>query len=437
MEMGYAWHATTAAFDAGIDGFIELRDRATHEALNLIVQVQVKSTGGKWPGETDASFEFLCEERDLAYWRKGNAPVVLVVTRPDTNEAYWVSIKEYFKGPAQLKARRVHFNKKCDRFDASSAEALKKLAVRPDAGLFSAPLKKHEWLFSNLLTVTRLPERLFAGDTALFGRRAVWSALGDLAQRRAEYVYRGKRILTVHDLREPEWKDVVDRGTVESFDTVEWALSDDGERLDDFTELLGRCLSERVYLLGLRYNQDRAFYYFRATKHLGPRVVSYTSMKQRSKRTVFQKYETQSGYVYYRHTAFEPQFRRYDGTWYLDITPTYHFTADGHAPLKFYETKLRGIKALEKNATVLNHVVFFASILADRDEGELFESTVYPFLGFGPLLQFQVDVGISDETWLPTDEDKQMRANAAADEVAIASEDESLPQLPFDEEPTA
>ena len=88
LDMGWLWHQT-GVFDAGIDGYIELRDPITGAALNSIIQVQSRATQGKFTAETDTSFEYLCSERDLVYWLAGNAPVILICSHPATGEAHW------------------------------------------------------------------------------------------------------------------------------------------------------------------------------------------------------------------------------------------------------------------------------------------------------------------------------------------------------------
>lgn len=103
--MGYLWHPT-GGLEAGIDGMIELRDPTTGAVLNLVVQVQSKATDDTFEGETDSGFFFVCDERDLDYWMNGNAPVILVRSRPKTREAYWTSIKDYFADPAKRKSRK-------------------------------------------------------------------------------------------------------------------------------------------------------------------------------------------------------------------------------------------------------------------------------------------------------------------------------------------
>ena len=83
LKMGFTWHATNASLEAGIDGIIEIRDPETGEAMNNIIQVQVKATTREWISETNEQFTYLCKARDVHYWIQGNTPVVLVAVRPD------------------------------------------------------------------------------------------------------------------------------------------------------------------------------------------------------------------------------------------------------------------------------------------------------------------------------------------------------------------
>jgi len=57
----------------------------------LIVSVQSKATDGSFKGETDSELTYTCKERDLRYWLRWNLPVILVYSRPKSNEAYWIS----------------------------------------------------------------------------------------------------------------------------------------------------------------------------------------------------------------------------------------------------------------------------------------------------------------------------------------------------------
>jgi hypothetical protein len=145
----YSWHDRRV--DAGIDGEIDLRDPATEVALNRLILVQSKAKDQPFTRETATSFEFLCSPAYLAYWMDGNAPVLLVCSHPSTDEAWWVSIRDYFADPTRRASLRVHFDKRTMRFDASAATALFDLAMPAECGLYLPPPPRRELLTSNLL----------------------------------------------------------------------------------------------------------------------------------------------------------------------------------------------------------------------------------------------------------------------------------------------
>jgi hypothetical protein len=104
---------------------------------------------------------------------------------------------------------------------------------------------------------------------------------------------------------------------------------------------------------------------------------------------------------YYRHSACEGQFVQYGESWYLQITPTYHFTRDGERTSKYAADLMAGIKRLETNHAVHGQLIMWAHVLTERS---LFD--IEPqFLEFGSLIGFELDVGIDDEAWLK-DEDQ-------------------------------
>jgi hypothetical protein len=411
LQMGSAWHPGNASLDAGIDGQIELIDPVSREATNAIIRVQGKATSLAFPKETVDSFEWPCDERDLDYWMSGNAPVILVVARPKTDEAYWVSVKDYFNTPARQKTKRVLFDRRTMRFTPTAASALFALAVPKNVGIYFSPRPRQERIFSNLLTVTGLPDRLWQGETELHRPDEIFLRLRQAGVHAPEFVLRNKRILTIHNLTEPPWSTFVDRGTVEDFSAVQWAQSDDADTVRRFVELLNYCLSARARQIGCDRRQDDGMYYYRATADLSTRVVPYRSVMDQTKRDVFKAYPYKKGdrigeISYYRHSAFYGQFLRYDTEWFLEVTPTYFFTLDGYRRHPFYESKLKGIKALEKNGTVLGQVVMWAALLRGRDEDDegLFFRVPYAPLRFGPLNTFSLSVGIDDDAWLPNEE---------------------------------
>ena len=164
-EMGHLWTPTRPASDAGTDGFIELCDHESR-STGQVVQVQSKATLGAFRNETATSFEFLCDERDLTRWLEGNAPFILIVSRPP-DEAYWVPIKGYFSDPQVRASRVVVFDKRANAFNKEASQALHHLAVPRTAGIYTqTPAPREETLFSNLLPVARYAQRIYSAETS-------------------------------------------------------------------------------------------------------------------------------------------------------------------------------------------------------------------------------------------------------------------------------
>jgi hypothetical protein len=405
LGMGYVWYPTGGT-EAGIDGSIEIRNPETGEVNNSIVQVQSKATANLFQGETESGFDYRCSEKDLDYWMQGNAPVILVVSRPQAGEAYWVSVKDYFADPKRRAARKVRFDKARDRFDEGSAEALAELAVPRDAGVYFAPSPTRETLHSNLLKVSHFPGRLYVGETHYRDGKEIRARLREHgADEDNEWFPKRGSVYSFNDLSEEPWDEICDQGTVEAFHSEEWAYSDDPDRQREFVQLLNQCLRAKAVALGLRYSKDLECHYFGATNDLSELKLGYQSLVNETSRTVFCGYEkkgSQKGIAYYRHSAFKGWFQRFGDDWYLEITPTYYFTWDGWRLDRFYEDRLRKIKEQEKNPAVRGQVVMWAEYLS-RD-GNLFEPQ-YPMLGFGELMRFEVEAGLDDAAWLERDEE--------------------------------
>lgn len=405
LEMGFLWYPS-GPIEAGIDGTIEIRDTRTGQVHNSIIQVQSKATS-QFDAETPDSFEYICKAKDLDYWLMGNAPVILVVCRPSTGEACWVPVKEYFSDLSRRKSRKVYFDKKKDRFTADSKDQLFQTALPLESGLYLSPQRKRETLYSNLLELKAFASRIYVADSPL---RKAWEVFRLLKSRGinigSEFELRDKRIYSFHDLSADKWECVCDAGTVESFESDEWACSEIDELRDIFVTLLNRALRQMLYPRGVVYNDRWEYFWFRATPDLSPLEVSYDSLKQKTKRVVFQGYpkilEEGRRHSFYRHSAFHAGFRSHGKKWYLEITPTYAFTSDGIRRHRFSEDKLKGIKRLERNAAILGQVIMWADFLAA--EPDLFQSR-YPFLCFGQLMRFEVEQGINDHKWLPREAD--------------------------------
>jgi hypothetical protein len=415
LSMGWVWQQT-GNLETGIDGIIEIRDSSTGETTNSIIQVQSKATANPFQAETDNGFEYLCDEKDLEYWLRGNAPVILVRSRPKTNEAYWIPIKDYFNTPEKRKSRKILFDKKHDRFDESCRSSLISMAVPRDAGIYFSPPPKKEILYSNLLKVSFFPDRIYAAESDFRKPNQVWEELNKHDKHiSGVFFLKSKSILSFCNLGEHPWDKICKVGSLKIHDTSEWANSEDAEKRRDFVQLLNLCLRGMAHKLGLEYHKTKECYYFRPTIKLSQRSITYQSIAKNASRDVFHGYPNKrdpSRIAYYRHSAFEGKFVATDCGWYLQITPTYLFTSDGYRLAWYHEDNLKLIKQKEKNPAVLGQVIMWAEYLRPRND--LFRRK-YQFLEIGDLLTFDIDVGIDDETWLPQEEEEERQELSAAE----------------------
>lgn len=422
-EMGSLWHPT--GLEAGIDGHIEFRDPTTGEMLSQHIAVQSKATGATFgPGNPS----FTCRERDLEYWLKGNMPVILVYSHPASRQAFWISIRDYFADPVKRRSRRIVFDRERDRFDTSAYHRLLDLSSGDRSGVYLAPPPSPETIVTNLQQIVRLPALLYHGYTDCTRPKEIRELLNESGGRDVhEWVYRGKRLISVHDLSEGPWKQICDPGTVESFTTSEWADSHDEDRRNDFIELLNQCLRTKLSAMHVRFDVYEKYYHYVATHNLRPRVVGYRSLKKNSKREVFKLYRTMKGdqvSEHYRHNAFRGRFRRYGGEWFLQIDPMYRFTTDGRT-VHPSTSKLRsGIRKLERNPAVVNHVAMWASLLKDPDPQDLFATPPYPYIGFGDLVTLESPVGIQDQAWT---------ASSSGEGAQPVSSEEEMLEFEFDQ----
>lgn len=404
LDMGFPWHPTNAPLDAGIDGFVEIRDVQTGEATNAWIAVQIKGRT-TLEKETDNSFEFTCTSRDLDYWRRGNMPVLLVLSRPERDEAWWISVKDYFRNDStRQQSRRIHFDKKANALATTATGQLLQLVQAAGAGTYFRPAPKRERLHTNLLEVTRLPQLIYRAKTSLRNPTEFRERLKKMMQYPPrEWLFDNTLIYSVHDLRDEPWASACEIDTVDSFETTSWACSNDSDERRLFVWMLNECLRSFAGKLGMRYSQEDEALYFKKTTDLSPRVKRYRSRQQLTERIVFREYrsKTDPAKVFcYRHVGFEPRFRHFDGRWCLQINPTYLFTSDGVITHPYNQEYLAKIKSIEGSGAVGGSVVMFADLFRDRDG--LFPDN-YPHLGFGKLLDAELNVGIDDKLWSKDD----------------------------------
>lgn len=397
LGMGSKW-SPNISNDVGIDGNIEFFDPRTGRAVGQVVAVQSKVHTGKLPGETDDDFSWTVRQSDLDYWLSLNVPVLLIVVRPP-DEAYWISIRDAFATAVARKSRQVRLRKEDHRFQADRLGQLVS-AIAPASVAATLTTVRREQLSSNLLPVG-LPKRVMLAETEVREPRELAATLREHHCRDGAWVLHEGRVLSFHDLREPPWPLIVDRGSVDDFDAQEWGATDDADQARVFNWLLGRTLSGQLYP-EVRFWKEERRYAFRAGRAtLVPGEFRDWKIKDpvtgRS-RQVFSSWRARKdGHrIAYRHLGADLNFVCFEGLWFLAIIPGYVFTRDGWEISRYHGAGTTSMKRLEHNETFRGQVRFWSTYLR-RDD--LIASNA-SLLTFGAPLEFAVEAGVDDAAWL-------------------------------------
>lgn len=395
-KMRHVWREWNGSLDAGVDGSIELRDPSTGEVSNKYVLVQSKAWTVLFPGEDDQKFHFICDERDIDYWMKADEPVILVCSHPATGEAWWVHVQPWFADHGHRASRRVDFNKATDEFGGDISSRLFAMADPYGRAHTPVPVNRSESLTSNLIPVD-MPDVYYSAPTSLFKRGAVYATQKASDHPfRQDFVLANKRIYTWRPLPGTSLEQVAD-SAANAYPVAELAGGDPSDRRL-LVNLLNVGLQEDLGRL-LRWNNDRRFLFYRATRDLSQAKVTSTTGKGR---TVFKAYRSKKDpakVAYYRHAALRWQFLDMDGDWYCAITPDYFFTYDGLHESKYADDNLRKIKQIDRNQAVLGETRMWAAMLRNQETLLGSEDRI---LDFGDLVEFKVERGIDDASWKST-----------------------------------
>ena len=301
LEMGSRW-TPSGPNEVGIDGYIELFDPNSHEPVGITVAVQSKVVSAI-ADNSNSTFDYWCDASDLEYWLNGNTPVILVVSSVESNQAYWVSIKNYFKDWTPTSSTRVIFERSQHRFARDSFRDIVKVGA-PRQGLYLAPSRREETLHTNLLPLRTCPSSISIARPECRTPREVWAMLREvMGEVDAGWVLWEKKFLSFHDLGKRPWSSICDLGTNEAFSTTDWSESDDPQRQRIFVQLLNQTLKAQLNQ-EVRYWPKEDCYAI-----LGrPRKISYQSLRRRSKITVVSQFSASSGdgrtFEWLRHISF-------------------------------------------------------------------------------------------------------------------------------------
>jgi hypothetical protein len=398
-KLGHIWHESKS--DAGIDCHVEWRRSDTGETTNRHIGVQVKAYSGAFNAETNDSFEFLPSEDDVDYWMHGTMPVILVCCKPWAEEAYWINIRGYFSDPHRRRSRKIVFNKKETRLDEDALPQLEKLALPTSLGLYLGAPPRREILYSNLVRVSRVPNKVYIGVSEFRKRKQIFAVLREngIEHPQGEFICRDENIITVHDLRLPPWETVVDATAVEVHPFEQWWREDVDKRRNYAVELLNHCLTAFFQNKGVRWRASDEVFFFKSNPGQREIVLKTRGLRQRTSHTVFKVYLRRASLqtAFCRHHAIKTRFHEFDGDWYLEITPTYRFTRDGWKEDRFAAARLKKIKEFEGNPGVFGNAYMWAAYMTDTVTD--FYHKAYTHLAFADLVTLEVSKGIPDDAW--------------------------------------
>ena len=177
-----------------------------------------------------------------------------------------------------------------------------------------------------------------------------------------------KQIYTFHDLtnRKHGISKIIDAGTVETLSPEDFYIQNSSQERA-FKALLKYCFSKYAYYLGIEFLYESDLFVFKSeNENCITRKESWFSGKRHADRQVVKvKINKKTNTVwYYTHLAFSIAFKYYDDNWYLEITPDWYITKDGHVKhFKMDKEVTSWLKRNERNSHVHNNVKFIANYL--------------------------------------------------------------------------
>lgn len=398
LDMNFVWNEILV--ESGIDGQIEIVNTADGSATNRIVMVQVKAVLGQFQAESESHCSYSCERAHIDYWMNGTAPVILVVCRPSTGDAYWKNVKAYFSDPTTKNETTIRFDKAKDQFNSSCGPQLANLAT-PDGGHYLGNLPKAETLISNLFPVEQYPDSIWTGIAKTKSREAFLEALKALKSPwLREIVLEGDTVYSFYDLSQSPIDSLVEKGTIERNDSQSWAASDIKEQRNIFVKLLNKCLAQLCFHRGISLiiNDGKHLYFCDSNEDKSERKIRGRSLKQIATRTVASWYPSKmiGGTGLFKHAAFSSNWFRAEERWFLELTPTFVFTSDGRTLHKNSGKLLKNIKERERHRSVVGNLLAWRTMLLDT---ELALNRRYELLELGEPEEFILDVGIDDIAW--------------------------------------
>jgi hypothetical protein len=238
-----------------------------------------------------------------------------------------------------------------------------------------------------------LPEKIYVADASIRKQSEVRDAFADAPGRwpRAWILWSGQ----IYSFTDPA-DSLLSRvcvGRISAFPSADWAYGSDEDQRRRFVWLLKAALIDQMRP-ALRASKELTWV---AAPDELPLVISIPGTS--NTRALVKAYFRDDGSArYVRHLAFRPAFVCLAGQWYLELTPTYHFTRDGREPAFSAASHRSGIKRRERHSDFRRNVDTLARLVrGDVDLGGLAPDPEHQLLQFGALAEVRLDTGANDQ----------------------------------------
>lgn len=362
--------------DYGVDGEIEVVVPKTSgeglEATGGIIKFQSKSGKSYVKEDSDDSFAVYIDKSDIEYWHQSNVPILFIVYHPNDDKLYFREAKEYIRStPDAFKSPyKMTFQKSRDEFNKNSFETLREIAGNSPARVFRGAKER---LYSNLLTVKKLPDLITFAPTDYISREEVFAEAKRVSSKSklfiAPFFIKENKLYTIDDLRNPQCslRRFCDATGINDASAEAWAK--DPVKRGDLIYLLNQLFGLHSRECGLAYNSKYKKTYFprknKKDKVFHRKWHNVRTGRNVTPRIVVKHYQYGKA-RFWRHTAVNVSFRLIGESWYLQIIPQYFFTSDGEdpSPGELVGPFTTGIKSQERNLKVLNDVLFWSDVLS-------------------------------------------------------------------------
>lgn len=391
-DAGFIWNDRRRDF--GIDGQIETVS-AAGEVTGEAVLVQVKGTERGFPGETDSSIRLIVDKDHIDYWLRIDQPVIVVCVDLSKGQAWWKLVGDWFSDPSRRTQRAIEFDKKSDRFDVTTVGRILQSTTSSKDGL--TRLAGNESLISNMLAVESFGPTIWSASSPCRVRDDAWERMRANGAFESGFHLSQGKIFAMTPLHRGALSVLCD-GPVTEMPTEAWAGSEDPDLRKRFVSLLNFTLRS-AHHPDLVWHSKKRVVYFQAPANLARRRIK--GRRKGPGRSFFMPYygkDAETKVKYCRHYAADLRFRRWEGRWFLEINPDYHFTIDGKRDSLYDEEYVSKIKRRERNSAVLGLVQAWADYL--RGEDTLFSERDRRIV-FGDLLTFEADAFIDEAVWIP------------------------------------